>query len=241
MNSQQIQLIAGTCDQKLGLATAVLGSEYYYQSLPFCVIDAVFSVNAKYAGTKRTVTDYCKLLNLQVKRNAGTNTLPSTGNQQSISEFLDIMLTHSPTYNANNIFHNLQRTSTRNGILKAEAAGCFARVLQLHNIQHLQDMASKSNYQALEIDLAKIPGQTQDVSIAYFFMLSGADDFVKVDRRVKNFIFHSIGQHLLTGDIQAGLKDVVRILQPKYPNITCRLLDHEIWKYDRVHCGLPNY
>jgi hypothetical protein len=42
--------IADYCRLKLDLANAHLSDEYRYRSLPLCVINAVFSINARYAS-----------------------------------------------------------------------------------------------------------------------------------------------------------------------------------------------
>ena len=42
------ELVANYCKRYLSLNNAVLGDEYYYQSLPLYIIDAVFSIGVKY-------------------------------------------------------------------------------------------------------------------------------------------------------------------------------------------------
>src|SRR5205085_11775930 len=52
--------VAAYAGRVLPLATAALDAEYHYQSLPLCVIDAVFSIGVKYSGTRRVVARYCE-------------------------------------------------------------------------------------------------------------------------------------------------------------------------------------
>lgn len=59
-SSRDAQLIAGYTNRKLPLATASLPDEYFYQSLPLCVIDAVWSIGVRYAGVRRVVDRYCE-------------------------------------------------------------------------------------------------------------------------------------------------------------------------------------
>ncbi len=65
MNEEEIKKLSEYCDRVLDLKNARLGDEYFYQSLPLCIIDAVFSIGVKYEGTRRTVIRYCDYFNLQ--------------------------------------------------------------------------------------------------------------------------------------------------------------------------------
>jgi len=51
--------VAAHAERVLPLATASLGDDYHYQSLPLCVIDAVFSIGVRYSGTRNVVARYC--------------------------------------------------------------------------------------------------------------------------------------------------------------------------------------
>ena len=48
--NEDIKQLAKYCDLALNLKDANLSDEYFYQSLPLCVIDAVYSIGVKYAG-----------------------------------------------------------------------------------------------------------------------------------------------------------------------------------------------
>lgn len=66
MEQHEIKQISLMCDQVLDLANA-RPPDNYYQSLPFCIIDAVFSINSRYAITEDTVSRFCKHFNLIAK------------------------------------------------------------------------------------------------------------------------------------------------------------------------------
>ena len=51
-------LIFNKCVTDLPLAGARLSDEYYYDSLPQCVIDAVYSIGVNYKSTRNTVIRY---------------------------------------------------------------------------------------------------------------------------------------------------------------------------------------
>ena len=46
------------CESVLDLSSASLSASYYYDSLPYCVIDAVFSIGVKYTSTQNVVKNY---------------------------------------------------------------------------------------------------------------------------------------------------------------------------------------
>ncbi|MEJ1959689.1 MAG: hypothetical protein WDM70_09960 [Nitrosomonadales bacterium] len=85
------------------------------------------------------------------------------------------------------VYRNRQRTSARNGILKADAVNRFAAVLRKYNIEYLQDISEALGNTALERDIRSIPGQTSGISLKYFFMLAGSDDLIKPDRMILAF------------------------------------------------------
>ena len=82
------RIIADYCDQVLPLATASLGKEYYYQSLPLCVIDAVFSIGVKYKSVQNVVARYCEYAKQRRVRRVREE-LPSVSEQESISTFCE--------------------------------------------------------------------------------------------------------------------------------------------------------
>ena len=132
------------------------------------------------------------------------------------------------------VFANRQRTSTRNGILKAEAVWKFADVLRSHGITYLQDIGETLPSEALQQAIALIPGEGSGISLGYFWMLGGAEDLVKPDRMIRRFVSDSLDRPV--GDKEA-LRLVARAaaeLKSTHPSMTPRLLDHKIWEYQRA-------
>jgi hypothetical protein len=80
-----IEMAAAYADRVLPLATARLGDEYFYQSLPLCVIDAVFSIGVRYGGVQRVVARYCERAGLQRVR-TDYRFLPPMREQESITQ-----------------------------------------------------------------------------------------------------------------------------------------------------------
>ncbi len=54
-----IETLANCCKRHLDLQNAKFNDEYYYNSLPFCVIDAVFSIGIRYTITRNVVINFC--------------------------------------------------------------------------------------------------------------------------------------------------------------------------------------
>lgn len=128
--------IADDCRVKLDFSLT-LPDEYFYQSLPLCIIDAVFSIAAHYTSTQNTVHKFCKYFNItpiHSKERFPVN------EQLSIAQFLKQTEKFSSDELADQIYCNHQRTSTKNGILKAQAVTMFAEVLQKYQVDFLQDV-----------------------------------------------------------------------------------------------------
>ena len=137
--SDEAELIAAHAGRVLPLATARLGDEYFYQSLPLCVIDAVYSIGVRYSGVQRVVARYCERLGWRTFR-AERRTLPPTHDQESIAAFCERTEEIGPAAMADAVFGNRQRTSSRAGVLKAEAAYRFAAALRVHGVNYFQDL-----------------------------------------------------------------------------------------------------
>ena len=228
------RLIYNECIAKLPLASATLSPEYYYDSLPQCIIDAVYSIGVRYASTRRTVINYCN--------NTGITRLPTPLGSPSDTHSVNNLLANIaafPTIEdcAEGLFENKQKTSTRSGILKADAVKHFAMVLKSNGIQTLSDIrtASAATISAIESNIKTIPGQKSGISFSYFLMLSGDDNHMKIDRWLLRFVGDALGVARYNNVSQAyeDLLIVCDELKKIYPNLTPRLLDHTIWNYMR--------
>ena len=152
--------IAQYCEAHLNLQNAELSEEYYYGSLPFCIIDAVYSLAARYSSTRKTVIRFCNVLGLQRLRPKGSS-YPDISEQYSVWQFEELLSRYSDYERiAAELFDNRQRTSTRNGILKAEAVHRFAQVLSRYKVNYFQDISKVIQSGQFESDICSIPGQT---------------------------------------------------------------------------------
>jgi hypothetical protein len=231
--SGEAHVLADSCKVQLPLKKGVLGNEYFYQSLPQCVIDAVYSIGVKYKAVQNTVARYSDHFGFQEFRQA-RDRMPPTNEQVPLSTLVEKMSELGIERFTRDIFRNRQRTSPTNGILKSEAVFRFSKVLCEHEIEFLQDVSARIFDRELESKLMALPGQASGLSISYFFMLTGADEFIKPDRWVIRFLSRVLRREVGIGEAQTLLSDVCKILRPTHPNLTPRLLDHLIWSNERI-------
>lgn len=208
-----------------------MGHEYFYQSLPLCMIDAVYSIGVKYEAVQNVVRRYCRYFNLKEFREP-MELIPPQREQQSLSDFIEAFTNIGLEKFTDVVFQNRQRTSSRSGILKSDAVFRFARTCHESGINFLQDVGPKVLDNVLEINLRKIPGQ--NLSIGYFFMLSGSDDLVKPDRWILGFLNRCLGYSPTIIEAQSLVSKTCTILRVDHPRLTPRLLDNIIWNSERA-------
>lgn len=226
----EIQKIIECCQKNLDLTDAKLSDEYYYNSLPLCVIDAVFSIGVNYSSTRNVVIKYCDYFNLKRIRKNKKIMLPIE-EQESIINFCEKFNRLGLSFFVNNIFVNKQMTSVRSGILKAQAVYEFCQILKRFDVNYLQDVGKVILNKKFEEEIRKIKGQKSGISLRYFFMLSGSDDFIKPDRMILRFLENTLERNVTLSEAQKLLEEVSHKLSKNYPSISPRLLDHQIWNF----------
>jgi hypothetical protein len=228
-----IALVVAHCRNALDLAGAQLPAEYRYAGVAHCVLDAVFSTGVRYESTRAVVERYCEYRRIPVLR--PTKDLPPAAAQEPLSAFVSCAESLGPAVFATQVVQNQQRTSTRSGILKADAAMQFARVLRSFDVEVLQDLQALANDNALNRGLRAITGQSSGVAIDYFWMLAGTEDLVKPDRMVMRFLGEALSRHALTSTTEASALVIAaaKALRTECPGLTARLLDYAIWQHAR--------
>jgi hypothetical protein len=230
MLNAEARTAAEYCRAKLDLVNAALPEEYYYSCLPLCVIDAVFSMGVRYSSTRNTVTRFCRYFGIE---KTVAHHPPPTDKQLSTKGFAALYDEFDPVAMAEAVYQNLQRTSTRNGILKSEAALLFAKTLQRFDIDYLQDVTRVLVDADFEASVRLIPGQTSGISLRYFFMLAGSDDLIKPDRMVRRFVEAATGRDYGPEECHYIVVQACQMLGEVYPQLTPRTLDYQIWRYQR--------
>ena len=226
---QNIHSIVAHCKSKLNF-TELLADSQSYQHLPACIVDTVFSIGARYTSTSNTIVRFCNQLGLP---RFGANTRPPITEQFSVSDFLKLYEMYDADALAQTLYQNRQRTSTRNGILKAKAAQKFGQVLQANHVEYLQDVDRIVGQAVFEQAIQQIPGQASGISLRYFYILVGSSEHVKPDRMVMRFLFAATGRSVGVVEAETNIRQACTILQQEYPELTPALLDNMIWRYQQ--------
>jgi hypothetical protein len=224
--------IANYCKNCLDLADAKLSEEYYYNSLSLCVIDAVFSIGIRYTITRNVVEKFCTKLGIEKLRQYG-GAYPQVENQFSIESLLHLYKQFTIDEITDTFFRSRNRTSSKHGILKSEAVLYFARVLSDFKVNYFQDLPPLIGDIEFEYSIKKIPGQSSGISTSYFYMLAGEENFIKPDRMIIRFIESAIQRIVAPGEASCLIVNTHEILKEEFPTLTPRMLDHEIWKYQK--------
>lgn len=224
------KLVAHIRTKLTDLNAAPTDAAYEYASVPLCVIDAVFSIGVRYESTERTVTEFCERYHWQRDGRGGVK-------EHTVSEFLRLLEPYENRWEgmADHMFRNRQRTSTRSGILKAEATFKFAKALQQFGIEMFADVLQSGLKNELRQAIKTIPGQSSGLSYAYFLILTGNQDGVKPDRMVTRFVADALGVRSISTELAEELvRSASRTLQIEFPRLVPSSLDNKIWKYQRA-------
>lgn len=232
IDSKTINTITKYCIDNLDFEKSGIGWEYYYASMPLCVVDSVFSIGVLYEGVTNVISRISNHYKIEARAKR-KHTLPEIKNQISTSEFLKLLELSPITLLASDIFKNRQRTSTKNGILKVEAVIKFLKVLKDFNIEYYQDIAKVINNESFDFCIKSIPGQKSGISMKYFFMLAGSKNLIKPDRMVIRFLQNASGKKFNLEDCQTVLSAVALQLNEKEFKVTPQLVDNAIWNYQR--------
>lgn len=138
-------------------------------------------IGIKYSITQNVIKRFCRHAGISATVHNGPQ---PTANHMSIREFVALYDTRTPAAMADQVYENHNLTSARNGILKAEAACLFARVLQRFDVDYMQDIGKAIASPDFEEQIRQIPGQRSGISLKYFLMLSGSEDLIKPDRMI---------------------------------------------------------
>lgn len=138
------ELLAARSTKDFGNALKDRGDPFrdFYKSLPICILDAVFSIGVRYTSVVNVVNSYMATFDLTISRTQTDET------EHTIRDFLTNVAKYDTVEDfSKNVLHNMQRTSSRNGILKAETCREVALVCQKHGInkslsQYVRDAAA---------------------------------------------------------------------------------------------------
>ena len=221
MNSQILNKLVAAARQ-LQLQSAALSKGYYYSSLSLCLVDSIFSIGVRYAAVERVVARVVKQTNIEPdRRKIGYDPLP-----------LNLFVEAAKEADQATLFQNLQRTSSRGGILKSDAVVLAAQSLIDARILTLQDFQSSPDgmLKNAERSFRTVKGQKSGISWLYLRMLAGDDGQVKPDRHILRFIKKATDLEVNSDEAVMLIQETSACLKADFSNMTPRLLDHEIWK-----------
>ncbi len=241
---QKLCLVCEECLLKQRKAPFEPRHDDFHSHLPLCILDAVFSINARYESTSLVVDRYCDFAGIHtLSRKVGVP-LPQR-DQQSVSTLTETIEELGFETFATDVLKNSQRTSTRNGCLKTKAVYAFAATLLNWDIQFMQDLEKVLTQETVngtiflkvnadfEKDVREVQGQASGISLRYFLMLTGQLDFIKPDRMILRFLETNTGHLFSADDASLVLSLVVKNLRNKYPKSTPFVLDSALWNQQR--------
>ena len=193
------------------------------------MLDAIFSIGVTYISTENTVYRYCDFFDIHPFRE-NDDFLP-INEQHTTSKLIQNISGYGAEQFAHHI-QNRQRTSSKNGILKAEAVLRCAKIFQKCGIETLQDFSQKLNADIEKMYL-QVPGQHSGISLAYLKMLCGNEKILKPDRHILRFLSKFAGREVNVNEVKKIIDVVVSLLKEKYPHITVRSIDYKIWEYTK--------
>ncbi|PSR26087.1 MAG: hypothetical protein C7B46_20285 [Sulfobacillus benefaciens] len=211
-----------------------LPSEYRYAHLSLALIDAIYSLGAKYESTRATVLRYAQNAGLKPFR-VSVDEWPAVSDQQPLSDLLTMHRQRGLENMLSDVYQNRQRTSAHaSSITKAEAVFQAAEVLEAHHVNVFQDIPGIMGNPSFEADFRTVRGQGPGTGLSYFWMLTGSEDHIKADRMVIRYLEATTGLRRLSGDDAKRLMEAAAaLLCPRFPTLTLRQMDYIIWEYQR--------
>lgn len=225
MSDSDVEKIASAAQS---LAIAPRADRWCHLSL--CVIDAVFSIGARYGSTWRVARRYADHAGLEPVTAPAASVAAGTyvGTEQALGDFRAGIQEFSDDEFAD-LLKNRQRTSTQSGILKSSAVRQYADVLIEHQVETLADVSAllgdHARVKEVESDLALVRGHGSGIRVAYLWMLAGDDHHVKADRMVMGWLRQVLGRAVQSAE-------AAELVVAAAPGLAATPweLDHAIWR-----------
>ncbi|MEV4282431.1 hypothetical protein [Actinoplanes xinjiangensis] len=203
-----------------------------WSSLSYCVLDAVWSINTRYDSVVVPLV-------WRVAAVFGDDQ-PEVLEPRMDPVPLPALLARYADAEALQKDTNAQITSPHSGILRAEAALRYARILVDHEVGSLvaaQTLmaGSESDWKAVDRALAQVPGDgSYGIRRGYLWMLCGNDDLIKPDRMVLRWLSRfepgidpDRARHVVA---EVATELTARLGRP----VTPWMVDHAIWLDQRT-------
>lgn len=193
-----------------------------YASCALAIIDAVWSIGVRYQGVQNVVERYRRL-------RLGQGADAERDTPLDLVRLIDAV--GGPEAFADAV-RNRQRTSSRSGILKAEAVYREAQILVDDGIETPGDLrgAPSERLERVGGRWRSVTGQGSGISLDYFLMLNGLPG-VKADRWIRRFVAKALElpNELAVSVERAGV--VTRAVAERL-GVDERVLDYRIWRHE---------
>lgn len=204
-----------------------LPREFNYTSLSAALLDAIFSIGVHYAQVTALISRHKGLRGYDPWYVGSADPYP-------LPDLIREGRKGTPMQFAEELGNNC-RTSTRSGILKAEAVILAAEALVKHAVVDMLTWrsASEAARAGAERDFRRVRGQSTGISWKYFCMLAGNDDEVKPDRMIIRYVGGALGREpvaaKLAGELVIAAATALRGRAGYPQTLTARHLDTAIW------------
>jgi hypothetical protein len=210
--------------------------ERRWTSLSFCIVDAVWSIGARYDSV------VVPLVREKFAAEFGVTEPTIAASEPLPADPLPLPKLEGLAVDSLTDMTNRQRTSTRGGILKADAVLRHIAVFREHHVDSMQDalalFSDAERFARVDDALRLIPGEGgYGVRRNYLWMLIGQDDLIKPDRMVLRWL----GRQGVKTD-PAGARDIITAIVPLVSarlnrTVTAWEIDHALWLAGRKKAG----
>ncbi|MBS9533661.1 hypothetical protein KIH27_08695 [Mycobacterium sp. M1] len=218
---EQLTSLIARCEQFRG-TTAPAG---YREGLALCITDSVQSTGVTYSSVEKVVNRY-----RAYRRDRGGD--PNSDGVPELLATFDVL--GGPDGWVEQI-GNRNRTSTRNGVLKAEAIRDAAQALAAQGIETTEDLRGAASDEARLARLGAawraVVGQGSGITWHYVQMLAGIPG-VKPDRMICRFVADSL--ELPRNSVTTEFAGAIVTAAAAEMGLSPTDLDHGIWQWQRV-------
>jgi hypothetical protein len=220
--STDIQLAVQAVQQLERLESTM--EEFLRGHLSQCVLSAIYSLGSTSTAELNVVHNYTEWANLVPPNRPGRQTFLRIDQQQPLDTFISQIEQLGSHDFAKDVLHNLKPTGPLFGILNSECCLLFAKVLVQYGVQYFQDLSNVVGVPVFEKEVRKINGLRSGKGLAYFYMMAGQEQYIKVDRHVERFLAETVGHKMSNKAAQELVVAVAAQI-----GLTPREVDNMIW------------
>lgn len=202
----------------------------YPNSLALCVLDAVWSLGVRYGSVENVLDRYRSWV-----RDVAGGDADRRDAHQLVE---DIAVAGGHVRFAEDVVDNRARTSSRSGILKAEAVQLAAAALDELGVSTIDQFQRRYDDPEVEAAWRAVKGQRSGISWHYLRILAGVQD-VKADRMICAFVEQVLDRAVGPAEARELVVAAHEHLRGDHPKVDLRTLDHAIWTHQRRRTGSP--